>query len=299
MDIDIFFLGTGQAVPTARRNHTSVLLRYKNENILFDCGEGTQRQLRKAGLNPCSITKIFISHWHGDHVLGLLGMFQTMALSGYNKTLEVYGPVGTKTYLERLMHAFVFVRDFKVNIKEIRNEYEIPFGDFIVDVYKLNHTIPCLGYRFVEKDKVRIEKKKLKKYGLKQGPVIGELKRGEKLKIKGRIVTIKDISYVQKGKVIGLIFDTALADNCYKIARNADLLISESTYLDDLKDKAKEYKHLTNVQAAEVARKANACKLALIHVSQRHELDDKKIIAGARKVFKNTILTEDLMKIEV
>src|SRR3989344_7955998 len=122
MKIPIMFLGTGQAIPTIRRNHTSILLNYKNENLLFDCGEGTQRQFRKAKINPCNLTKIFITHWHGDHILGLPGLLQTLALNGYNKTLLIYGPKGTFSFFNRIMNMFIFKGKIKYEIKEIRSE---------------------------------------------------------------------------------------------------------------------------------------------------------------------------------
>ncbi len=299
MKIEVFFLGTGQAVPTARRNHTAILLRYKNENILFDCGEGTQRQFRKAELNPCKITRIFLSHWHGDHILGLPGLLQTLVLNEYNKKLVVYGPVGTKEYFRKIMSMFIFAGKLNVEVIEINKKHEISFEDFCIYAYNLNHSCPTLGYRFVENDKIRIDKKKLKEAGLKEGPIIGELKDKSVIHIGKKTIKLKDISYSEKGKKIGIIMDTSLTENCYEIGKDADLLISESTYLDEMKDKAEEHKHLTNVQAAEIAKKSRAKKLALIHISQRHELDDKKILNGAKKIFKNSILTEDLMKIEV
>lgn len=299
MKIGMVFLGTGQAVPTAKRNHTAILLKYQNENILFDCGEGTQTQFRKAGINPCKLTRIFISHWHADHILGLPGLFQTLALSGYSKTLDVYGPVGTKKYLSRILGMFIFAGKLNVNINEIKNDSTIKFNDFNIEAARLYHGCPVLGYRFVEKDKVRIDKNRLRKLGIKPCKEIGLLKKGKDIKINNRVIRAKEVTYLERGKKIAVIMDTRIAPNCFKIAKDADLLVCESTYLDELKDRAFEYKHLTNVQAASIAKKARAKKLALIHISQRHEADDKKILEEAKKVFRNTILTQDLMRTDV
>ncbi|MEA3414122.1 MAG: MBL fold metallo-hydrolase, partial [Nanoarchaeota archaeon] len=117
--VKIIFLGTADSIPSKNRNHISVLLNYEGENILFDCGEGTQRQFRKAGLNPCKITKILISHWHGDHILGLPGLLSTLALSGYNKELQIYGPKGIKEKINSMLVLFNFKRDYKIIVKEI------------------------------------------------------------------------------------------------------------------------------------------------------------------------------------
>ncbi len=298
MEIEVVFLGTGQAVPTIKRNHTAILVKYNGENMLFDCGEGTQTQFRKAQLNPCKLTKIFISHWHGDHILGLPGLFQTLALNGYSRTLEIYGPLGTKRYLSSILNMFIFAGKLNVNIHEVKEE-TLKFKDFNVNAIRLEHGCPCLGYRFEEKDKIRIDKSKLKKFGLKEGPVIGKLKELGKMKAGSKTIKLSDISYIEKGKSIGIIMDTKINNSCYKIAKDADLLICESTFLDELRERAIETNHLTNVQSAEIAKKAKAKKLALTHISQRHELDDKKMLSGAKKVFKNTILAEDLMRIKI
>lgn len=298
MEAEIVFLGTGQAVPTIKRNHISILLRYKSEVIMFDCGEGTQTQFRKAGISPMKLTKIFISHWHGDHILGLPGLLQTLAFSGYNKKLDIYGPVGTKRYIDKLLDMFIFEGKLNLNIHEIKAE-TLKFNDFEIDAVQLEHGCACLGFRFTEKDRLRIDKNKLKKYGLKEGPEVGELKEKGKIKIDNKTIKLSDVSYSEKGKVIGIIMDTEVNSSCYKIAKDADLLICESTFLDEMKERAAETNHLTNVQAAEIAKKSKAKKLALTHISQRHEADDRKMLEGARKVFKNVILTQDLMKIRI
>jgi ribonuclease Z len=151
MKIPIIFLGTGQAIPTAKRNHTSIWLNYKNENILVDCGEGTQRQIRKAHLNPCSITKILITHWHGDHILGLPGLLQTLALNGYNKKLEIYGPKGTSRFFQEIMNMFIFQGKINYEVKEGEG---IIFenSDFLIKALPMIHGAPCLDYSFIEKE---------------------------------------------------------------------------------------------------------------------------------------------------
>src|SRR3989338_8349290 len=121
--IKLVFLGTSDATPSIRRNHTSIFLNYNEENMLIDCGEGTQRQIRKAGLNPCKITQILITHWHGDNVLGIPGLLQTLSLSGYNKTLFIYGPNGTKNFVKNLLKTFVFARNFEIKVEEVGGKF--------------------------------------------------------------------------------------------------------------------------------------------------------------------------------
>ena len=235
MKIPITFLGTSQAIPTAKRNHTAVLIKYKDENILVDCGEGTQRQFRKAKINPCKLTRILITHWHGDHILGLPGLLQTLALNNYNKTLHIYGPAGTKKFMSLMYKLFVKVGKIKVEIKEVKGKFlETP--DFYIETLPLQHGPPCNAYAFVEKDKRRLDKKKLEKLKLPQSALLSKLKQGKNVKYKGKTIKAGSVSYLEKGKKIAFILDTKLVDNCYKIAKNADLLISESTYTEKEKE---------------------------------------------------------------
>lgn len=298
MAIDITFLGTSQAVPTAKRNHTSILLRYNEEMILIDCGEGTQRQFRIADINPCKLTRILITHWHGDHVLGLPGLLQTLALNGYNKTLHVYGPKGTKRFMEVIYNLFVFAGKIKVEVQEIDKGGFIDEKDFFIEAFPLNHSTYCLAYKFSEKDKRRIDINKIKKYKL-PGPIIGELQRGGNITHNNIKVKSDDVTYIQKGKTISFVLDTALCDNCVNAAKNSDLLISEAAYSAEIEEKASEYKHLTAEQAATIAKRAKAKKLILTHISQRYEKEDEKILKEAKKVFKETELARDFMKVNV
>ena len=146
MKIPIIFLGTSQAIPTTTRNHTAILLKYKNENILIDCGEGTQRQFRKAKINPCKLTRILITHWHGDHILGLPGLFQSLVLNGYRKTLHIYGPKGTKKYIKELSKFFP-IKKLKIKIKEVKGKF-LNTPDFEISALPLQHGCPCNGYVF-------------------------------------------------------------------------------------------------------------------------------------------------------
>ncbi len=302
MKIPIYFLGTGQAIPTAKRNHTALLMKYKDENILIDCGEGTQRQFRKMKLNPCKITKILITHWHGDHILGLPGLFQTLQLNNYPKTLQIYGPKGTKKFISLLYKLFVPIGKLKIEVKEVSSGKFLETPDFFIEAFPLQHGIPTLAYRFIEKEKIRLDKNKIKKLNLPNSPKLKQLQEGKNIKHKGRTIKASSVTYKQKGRIISFVFDTKFCDCCIRASKNSDLLIAESTFLENSesgKNLAKEYKHLTAKQAAIIAKKAKSKKLILTHVSQRYEGSEKEIIKEAKKIFKPVSLAEDLMKVEI
>ena len=297
--IDVTLLGTGSAIPTAKRNHPGTLVKYKAETMLFDCGEGIQRQFRKAKLNPMRLTRLFITHWHGDHILGIPGLLNTLQLNNYEKTLEVYGPKGTKKFMDLMMKIFVHRGKIKINVHEISKGKAIDESDFFVEVFPMEHHTPSIAYRFVEKDKLRINKDKLKKLKLPHTNKIAKLVQGKDVVINGKKVKSKNITYKQLGKKIGIIMDTRLNSNMVKIAKNVDLMICESSFMDLDSKIAKEYYHMTASQAAGIAKKAKAKKLVLIHISQKYTLKEKNLLGEAKKIFKNTILGEDLMNFEV
>ena len=298
---EITFLGTGSAIPTARRNHPAVLLKYKDESILFDCGEGTRRQFRKADLNPCKITKICITHWHGDHVLGLPGLIQTMMLNGYNKTLKIYGPRGTKKMMSVYLDFFSGRKnDFPVEVHEVEGDF-LDGGDFSLQAEKSDHDTPALAYSFIIKDRMRMDKKKLVKLKLPNGPHLKELQKGKTVLVDGKKIDGKSLLYEEKGKKFCLIMDTRKTDNLIKFAKNSDLLVCESTYAKNEVELADSHAHLTSEQAAEIAKSAKVKKLILTHLSQRYETKSasKQILDEAKKVFKNTEIAEDFMKVEL
>ena len=298
MKIPITFLGTSQAVPTAKRNHTAVLIQYSGENILVDCGEGTQRQFRKAHINPCKLTRILITHWHGDHVLGIPGLIQTLGLNGYNKTLHIYGPKGTKRFMKELTKFFVLVGRIKIEVHEATKGKVFETSDFVVKAIPMKHGPPSNAYSITEKTKNRLDKQKIKKLKL-PGKLLAKLSQGKNVKHKGKTINAKQISYKTLPKKIAIIMDTKINPNCQKIAKNADLIISEATYLDKDKALASKHKHLTAEQAAETAAKAKAKQLILTHISQRNDLKENIIIKEAKRKFKNTKLAHDLMQVEI
>lgn len=295
--IKLIFLGTGDAIPSAKRNHTSILLNYKDENILIDCGEGTQRQLRKAKLNPCKITRILITHWHGDHVLGIPGLLQTLALSGYNKKLYIYGPLGTKKYMNEMLKAFKFYGNYKIEVHEVKGKF-LETSDFYLESESMKHGIPDNAYNFVIKDKIRIDKNKLKKSKLPSGPLINELKNGKDISYKNKKYKSKDLTYLEKGKKISFVLDTLFNKKISPFVKDADLFISECAFASELKEQAKEHNHMTVDQVSKNAKKSKVKKLILTHISSRYEKDLKIILNEAKKNFKESYLVRDLDIVE-
>lgn len=296
--MEIIFLGTAAMVPTKERNHSAVFISYKNEGILFDCGEGTQRQLKVAGITVTKLTRIFLTHWHGDHVLGLLGVLQTLGSNEYQGTLEIYAPKGCKRLFENLCSGIVF--DFRINAKffEVESGKICETRDFYIECASMHHNIPCIGFSFVEKDKRKINMSFAKKLGLNEGPLIGELQEGKTIEFKGKKIKPDDVSTIIKGRKIAYITDTRPNTNCNKLVKDADLFICESSYASDLAGKAEEYKHMTSSEAAQIANKNNVKKLVLTHFSARYK-NTLEVEEDARTYFNNVLCAKDFMRVSV
>ena len=306
--INITFLGTGSAIPTARRNHPATLLKYKAENILVDCGEGTQRQFRKAHLNPCKITKILISHWHGDHVLGLPGLLQTLNLNGYNGELIIYGPKGSKRKFQEMVSPYLGFYwnvnkkndgNFNIIVKEVSSGIIFDSDGFFIEAVEMEHDCPTVAYSFVVKEKKRLDKEKLEKLKIPNSPLIGELVKGKVVEINGKKVDGKKLMYVEPSRKVTFLMDTRMCNSAVKLAKGSDVLISEATHSVEEQEVATKYGHLSSVDAATIAKKAKVKALVLIHLSQRYEAVPKIIWGEAIKVFKDTIIPEDLEDVEL
>ncbi|MCK4521013.1 MAG: ribonuclease Z [Nanoarchaeota archaeon] len=296
--IEIVFLGTSSMVPTKERNHSSVLVSFKGNNILMDCGEGTQRQLKIAGISASKINKILISHWHGDHVLGLPGLIQTLAANKYEKTLEIYGPKGTKKRFKAMFEAFVFDNNIDLKVVDVEKGVFFENSDFKIEALPLEHGIATLGFSFIEKDRRRIELSKAKKLGLKEGPLLGKLQDGKSITFNGKKIKPDMVCYVVEGKKITYIADTLQCKNAYKLAENSDLMICEATYASAMGEKVEERFHMSAKQAGLIANKANVNELILTHLSARYK-DDSEVLEDAKDVFNNVRVAHDFMKIKL
>ena len=295
--INITFLGTSSMIPTPERNHNSILISYKNHGILVDCGEGTQRQLRIARIKPSKITKLLITHWHGDHVLGIPGLIQNLAAHNYKNTLDIYGPKGSKKYLKNMLSGIVVQEKVKYEVKELSSGVFYK-NDFILEALPLDHITPCLAYSFKERDSRKINLGYTKKFGLTRHPLLGNLQRGKDIVYKGKKIQASKATTLIKGKKIAIVMATAPTKNAVKIAKDSDILITEATWSKELEKFVMKRKHLTAELAAKIAKQANAKKLILTHFSQRYK-DIKQLETEAKKVFKNTVLAEDFMQINI
>jgi ribonuclease Z len=295
----LVFLGTSSMVPTRDRNHTSLLLFYKGEGIMVDCGEGTQRQLRKAEISPTKITKLLITHWHGDHILGIPGLVQSLGASQYSGELEIYGPKGTKEFFHNMRRSFYFPLKIKLSITEVSNGIFFSNKDFQLESAEVKHDVPCVAYSFSEKNRLKINTEYTKKFGLSQHPLLGDLQKGKDITYNGKKIRVKDATTIQKGKKITFLMDTSPCASAVKIAKDSELLVSEATWEHDRKEnEGQDRKHLSAKEAAQIAKKSSSKKLILTHFSQRYKTTDG-ILEEAKKVFPHTATAKDLMEVEV
>ncbi len=296
--MEIIFLGTTCMMPTKERNHAGVFISYKDEGILVDCGEGIQRQFKIADIRLTRITKILITHWHGDHVLGLPGLFQSLSASDYDKTLEIYGPSGTKEKIKNMLDVFIFDNNVKYKVIELKQGKFFENNDYILECAELEHGVKTFGYVLQEKDRRRIKVPFIRKIGMPDGPLLGKLQQGKDVTFKGKKITAEEATYIVKGKKLAIISDTVLCEGCYTLAKDADILISESAYAEDLEDKAEQYKHLTAKQAALIASQSNVGRLILTHFSQRYK-DTSQIESDAKTYFDDITCAYDFLKVKM
>lgn len=286
---ELAVLGTASQVPTRHRNHNGYLLRFDDEVILFDPGEGTQRQMLMAGLAVSPITRICITHFHGDHSLGLPGILQRISLDKVPHPVTVHYPAAGQEFYDRLRHATSYWDNAEIVPGPISGA---SFAAGRLTALPLWHSLPTYGYRLTEPDGRRMVPALLAEHGI-SGPAVGELQRA------GRLgdVTLEQVSTVRPGQSFAFVMDTGLCDNVYALAEGVDLLVIESTFLDEDAEMARLVGHLTAAQAASVARESGVRKLVLTHFSQRYQ-DASRFLAEARPEFDGEIIiAEDLMRI--
>ncbi len=300
-DIKITFLGTSSMVPTKDRGQSGIFVDCGSEKILVDCGENIQRQMRIAGISPPKTTRIFLSHWHGDHVFGLPGMLENIAKNSSEKKVSVYGTNEVKKRMMMLMRTFNIDKKIKLDFTVIeKNGVFLENREYEFGAYFLKHSMTCLGYYVKYKDKICIDKNKMKKLGLPSGEMIAKLKNKKDITYKGKVVKWKDVTFLKEGKKVGIILDTAVCQGAVNLARDADVVICESTFSHEMADKARLYKHLTSTQAGEIAKKGNAKKLVITHFSQRYDNVEEKILKEAKKAFgKEVVCAKDFMSFSV
>jgi ribonuclease Z len=295
-DLEIVFLGTASAIPTKDRNHSSVYMRYRSDRFLLDCGEGTQRQLTLAGLSGMKIDHVLLSHLHGDHFFGLPGMLTTSLMRERKEPLVLYGPRGLKEALKVAMEFAGFGKGFPVKAVESRGGELVRGKGYSISCFPVEHGPPSLGFVFQEEGKSNIDEDALRKIGLTPGPVYGQLKAGKAVKWKGKTLKPSDFVTAKPGVKVVYSGDTAPCKQVAAAAKDADLLIHEATFGDELADKAREFGHSTATDAAKAAKKAGAKRLILTHFSNRYD-DVAALVEEARKVFPSAEAAADLMRV--
>ena len=262
--MEITFLGTSSAVHSYERNHPSIVLKAFGEVMLFDCGEGTQRQLIYARVSPMKISKIFITHFHGDHILGLPGLLQSMNFRGRDTKLTIYGPKGLNKLKEAIFRLGYCKIEFPIEFIEIDSEIVEKTKEYVIKSQNVNHQVPCLAYSIEELKKPRFQRQKAIELGVPVGPDFGRLHNGEEVEINGRIIKPEQVlGPPRKGVKITYSGDTTPCEEMIELAKDSTLLIHESTYVKEDKDKAEENFHSTSADAALIAKKSNSKRLIL------------------------------------
>jgi ribonuclease Z len=304
--MELWFLGTSAGMPIAGRNVTSIALRMPQKRgtfWLFDCGEGTQHQLLRSPFRLSRLEKVFVTHLHGDHLFGLPGLLSSRASLGGSDPLELYGPAGLREFTESALRITGTHLGYPLEIHEIGEGTVFEDHAFKVEAALLDHRIDCFGYRVTElPHSGTLNTKLLAEKGVPPGPVYGTLKRGEDVKLDdGRWIRSADvIGDPVQGRVVVVLGDTKPCDNAVELAKDADMLVHEATFAQDLVEKAAEYGHSTAMQAAETARSAGARKLLITHFSSRYKPEDlAKLEAEARTVFMETEAAIELKSYEI
>ncbi|GAA1074577.1 ribonuclease Z [Kitasatospora arboriphila] len=297
---ELVVLGTASQVPTRHRNHNGYLLRWDGEGLLFDPGEGTQRQMLHAGVSATQITRIAVTHFHGDHCLGLAGVVQRINLDRVPHPVDAYYPASGQVFFDRLRYASAFHETAELRQRPILDPgpLEAPGAPFELSAARLSHPVESFGYRLAEPDSRRMLPERLAALGLR-GPAVGALQQHGRVEVDGRTVTLDEVSEVRPGQRFAFVMDTRLCDGVDELAEGADMLVIEATFVDADEHLASEHGHLTAAQAARVAAAAGVRTLVLTHFSQRYPVLDQHL-AEARKHFDGEIvIAEDLARVPV
>ncbi len=301
MQRELVVLGTASQVPTRHRNHNGYLLLWDGEGLLFDPGEGTQRQMLHAGVSASAITRICVTHFHGDHCLGLPGVIQRINLDRPPHPVSAYYPASGQEYFDRLHHASVFHETVELRPEPIAESGELKAegAPFALEAVRLSHPVESFGYRLTEPDGRRIRPELLAAHGV-TGPAVGRLQREGAVTLdSGLTVALEQVSEPRPGQSAAFVMDTRLCDGVARLAEGVDLLVIEATFLEADARLAADHGHLTAAQAARTAAGAGARKLVLTHFSQRYP-DTSGHLAEARRHFDGEIVVaEDLTRVSV
>ena len=299
MDLELAFLGTAGSMPTAQRAPSAMLLRRGGERLLFDCAEGTQRQLLRSAIGLVDLREVFLTHYHADHYLGLPGMLKTFSLRGRELPITVYGPPGLVELFGALRRIFGKLT-YELDLVEIRAGDVLERDGYVLEGFAVQHGVSAVGYALLEDPRPgRFDVQAAASLGVPPGPRYGELQRGSSVTLDdGRTVTPEQVlGPPRPGRKIVLAGDTAPAATVLEIARSADVLVHEATFLEDERERARETAHSTAIEAAEIARDAEVGLLALTHLSNRYFGPD--VAREARAIFAETVVPRDFDIIDV
>ena len=292
---DLVILGCSSQQQTRPRNHGAYLLRWKEEGLLFDPGEGTQRQFIFAEIPPPTVNRIFISHFHGDHCLGVTSMLLRLNLDKVSHPIHCYFPASGQKYFDRLRTCCMYKEQIEIIEHPVRHAGVVEEGpSFKIEAAYLDHGVDNLGWRITEPDSIKFEKEKLKKLGI-DGPLVKELERKKIIDWNGQKVRLEEVSHIRKGDSFAYVVDTRPCDSALQIAKGAKMLLCESTYLESEKEMAFEYRHMTAKQAAMIAKEAGVKILVITHFSARYK-DPEVLGVEARTIFPNTFVADDLRR---
>jgi ribonuclease Z len=289
---ELVALGTASQVPTRYRNHNGYLLRWDDEGFLFDPGEGTQRQMIYADVAATAVTRVCITHFHGDHCLGLAGVSQRISLDGAPHLVHAYYPASGQVFYDRLRHASIYYDIGRWETHPIAADGVIDqTPTWTLTARALEHGVETFGYRLQEADQRTMLPERLAAAGIR-GPAVRTLMEQGQIEVDGRVVTLDEVSAPRPGQSVAFVMDTRMCDAAIELARGVDLLVCESTFLSDETDKAHAFGHLTAAQAATIARDAGVGQLVLTHFSQRYP-DTAPFVAEAAAIFPAVVAVDD------